>query len=226
MRRSPKLHSGCTLVSLSSGFIRVHKYAPQDSTALYMYGAILLPTSFLSFALCFCAFFLNLLLFTKKIKLHLHEIFNLRFLHVSAYIGLKNKAFGHSDFILEFFEIFKMDHLAKTPLIWFLSIESNAEWNSKGNELVWSWDFTRNEYTRSKTPVFHPPQPSRKNWFRKSIWRLFMTIGVSEHMGRVRNVVLMNVYSGLRNPGGSGFWVGEGPDGKDGGNARVSLQAT
>ncbi len=27
-------------------------------------------------------------------------------------------------------------------------------------------------------------------------------------MGRVRNVVLMNVYLGLENPGGSGFQVG------------------
>ncbi len=34
---------------------------------------------------------------------------------------------------------------------------------------------------------------------------------------------------GLGNPGGSGSWVGEGPDGQDGqdgGNARVSLRAT
>ncbi len=31
---------------------------------------------------------------------------------------------------------------------------------------------------------------------------------VSEHMGWVRNVVLMNVYLGLGNPRGSGFWVG------------------
>ncbi len=31
---------------------------------------------------------------------------------------------------------------------------------------------------------------------------------------------------GLGNPGGSGFWVGEGPDGQDEGNARVSLRAT
>jgi hypothetical protein len=31
---------------------------------------------------------------------------------------------------------------------------------------------------------------------------------------------------GLGNPGGSGFWVGEGPDGQDVGNARVSLRAT
>jgi hypothetical protein len=31
---------------------------------------------------------------------------------------------------------------------------------------------------------------------------------------------------GLGNPGGSGFWVGEGPDGQDGGNTRVSLRAT
>ncbi len=31
---------------------------------------------------------------------------------------------------------------------------------------------------------------------------------VSELMGRVRNVVLINVYLDLENPGGSGFWVG------------------
>ncbi len=31
---------------------------------------------------------------------------------------------------------------------------------------------------------------------------------VSEFMGRVRNVVLINVYLDLENPGGSGFWVG------------------
>jgi hypothetical protein len=31
---------------------------------------------------------------------------------------------------------------------------------------------------------------------------------VRELMGRVRNVVLMNVYLGLENPGGSGFRVG------------------
>ncbi len=31
---------------------------------------------------------------------------------------------------------------------------------------------------------------------------------------------------GLGNPGGSGFRVGKGPDGQDGGNARVSLRAT
>ncbi len=29
-----------------------------------------------------------------------------------------------------------------------------------------------------------------------------------ELVGRVRNVVLMNVYLDLENPGGSGFWVG------------------
>ncbi len=33
-------------------------------------------------------------------------------------------------------------------------------------------------------------------------------VGVSKLMGRVRNVVLMNVYLGLENPGGSGFRVG------------------
>jgi hypothetical protein len=31
---------------------------------------------------------------------------------------------------------------------------------------------------------------------------------VRELVGRVRNVVLMNVYLDLENPGGSGFWVG------------------
>ncbi len=31
---------------------------------------------------------------------------------------------------------------------------------------------------------------------------------VSELMGRVRNVVLINVYLDLENPGGSGIWVG------------------
>ncbi len=31
---------------------------------------------------------------------------------------------------------------------------------------------------------------------------------VRELVGRVRNVVLMNVYLDLGNPGGSGFWVG------------------
>jgi hypothetical protein len=36
-------------------------------------------------------------------------------------------------------------------------------------------------------------------------------------MGWVRNVVLMNVYSGSGKPGGSGFWVGEEPDGQNGG---------
>jgi hypothetical protein len=31
---------------------------------------------------------------------------------------------------------------------------------------------------------------------------------VRELVGRVRNVVVMNVYLDLENPGGSGFWVG------------------
>jgi hypothetical protein len=39
---------------------------------------------------------------------------------------------------------------------------------------------------------------------------------VSKHMGWVRNVVLMNVYSGSGKPRGVGIWVGEGPDGQDG----------
>ncbi len=34
------------------------------------------------------------------------------------------------------------------------------------------------------------------------------TVSVSEHMGWVRNVVLMSVYLGLENPRGSGFRVG------------------
>jgi hypothetical protein len=33
-------------------------------------------------------------------------------------------------------------------------------------------------------------------------------VPVRELLGRVRNVVLMNVYLDLENPGGSGFWVG------------------
>jgi hypothetical protein len=35
-----------------------------------------------------------------------------------------------------------------------------------------------------------------------------MLVIVRELMGWVRNVVLMNVYLDLENPGGSGFWVG------------------
>ncbi len=34
-----------------------------------------------------------------------------------------------------------------------------------------------------------------------------MTVSVRELVGRVRNVVLMNVYLDLENPGGSGFCV-------------------
>ncbi len=34
-----------------------------------------------------------------------------------------------------------------------------------------------------------------------------ITVPVRELMGRVRNVILMNVYLDLGNPGGSGFWV-------------------
>jgi hypothetical protein len=48
---------------------------------------------------------------------------------------------------------------------------------------------------------------------------------VSELMGRVRNVVLMNVYLGLENPGGSGFRVG-GYMSQVRGNGEVSLRAT
>ncbi len=47
---------------------------------------------------------------------------------------------------------------------------------------------------------------------------------VSEHMGWVRNVVLMSVYLGLENPRGSGFRVG-GQMGSEG-NTGVSLRAT
>jgi hypothetical protein len=35
-----------------------------------------------------------------------------------------------------------------------------------------------------------------------------LNIIVRELVGQVRNVVLMNVYLDLGNPGGSGFWVG------------------
>jgi hypothetical protein len=34
-----------------------------------------------------------------------------------------------------------------------------------------------------------------------------MRIIVSEHLDRVHNVVLINVYLDLRNPGRSGFWA-------------------
>jgi hypothetical protein len=44
-------------------------------------------------------------------------------------------------------------------------------------------------------------------------------------MGRVRNVVLMNVYLDLENPGGSGFWAG-GIYEPGEGNGEVSLRAT
>ncbi len=40
-------------------------------------------------------------------------------------------------------------------------------------------------------------------------------------MGWVRNVVLMNVFLDLENPGGSGFWVGVYEPGE--GNRGVSL---
>ncbi len=40
------------------------------------------------------------------------------------------------------------------------------------------------------------------------ISEMTLCISVRELMGRVRNVVLMNVYLGLENPGGSGFRVG------------------
>jgi hypothetical protein len=48
---------------------------------------------------------------------------------------------------------------------------------------------------------------------------------VRELVGRVRNVVLMNVYLDLENSGGSGFWVG-GVYEPGEGNGEVSLRAT
>jgi hypothetical protein len=45
-------------------------------------------------------------------------------------------------------------------------------------------------------------------------------------MGWVRNVVLMNVYSGSGIPRGVGFLGKGGPDGLDGGKLGVSLRAT
>ncbi len=41
-------------------------------------------------------------------------------------------------------------------------------------------------------------------------------VSVSEHMGWVRNVVLMNVYFGSGKPQGVGISGGEGPDGQTG----------
>jgi hypothetical protein len=49
---------------------------------------------------------------------------------------------------------------------------------------------------------------------------------VSEHMGWVRNVALMNVYFGSGKPQGVGISGREGARWADGGNARVSLRAT
>ncbi len=40
-------------------------------------------------------------------------------------------------------------------------------------------------------------------------YNLQIDVPVSEHMGWVRNVVLMSVYLGLGNPRGSGFRVGD-----------------
>jgi hypothetical protein len=51
-------------------------------------------------------------------------------------------------------------------------------------------------------------------------------IAVSEHMGWVRNVVLMNVYFGSGKPQGVGISGRGGARWADGGNARVSLRAT
>ncbi len=46
-----------------------------------------------------------------------------------------------------------------------------------------------------------------------SLRRLLNISSVSEHMDWVRNVVLMNVYSGFGKPQGVGISGGEGPDG-------------
>jgi hypothetical protein len=40
------------------------------------------------------------------------------------------------------------------------------------------------------------------------VHKSLLSLTVRELMGRVRNVILMNVYLELGNPGGSGFWVG------------------
>ncbi len=50
-------------------------------------------------------------------------------------------------------------------------------------------------------------------------------LGVSEHMGWVRNVVLMNVYLGLEKPQGVAI-SGEGPHGQVREMRGVSLRAT
>jgi hypothetical protein len=42
----------------------------------------------------------------------------------------------------------------------------------------------------------------------KTISEFWNELNVRELVGWVRNVVLMNVYFDLENPGGSGFWVG------------------
>ncbi len=55
---------------------------------------------------------------------------------------------------------------------------------------------------------------------------LLGVIGVSEHMGWVRNVVLMNVYFGSGKPQGVRISGRGGVRWADGGNARVSLRAT
>ncbi len=47
-------------------------------------------------------------------------------------------------------------------------------------------------------------------------WHSLCIITVSEHMGWVRNVVLMNVYFGSGKPQGVGISGGEGPDGQMG----------
>jgi hypothetical protein len=48
-------------------------------------------------------------------------------------------------------------------------------------------------------------QENEINFSRKTT--LYYT-SMRELMGWVRNVILMNVYLDLENPGGSGFWVG------------------
>ncbi len=55
--------------------------------------------------------------------------------------------------------------------------------------------------------------------------KIFVNSTVSEHMGWVRNVVLMNVYLGLEKPQGVRI-LGEGPHGQVREMKGVSLRAT
>jgi hypothetical protein len=64
-----------------------------------------------------------------------------------------------------------------------------------------------------------------------TLWHIFLRVpegigNVSEHMGWVRNVVLMNVYSGSGKPWGVGILGRGGARWARWGNARVSLRAT